>query len=194
MYLEKFDKELNLIRNQNIRAFTEATLKNAPDYFWIAQASSSGKYHPECTNKEGGLVVHVKRAVYMANRLCEGWGIFNLDRDIVLSSTILHDIAKVPGTNVAAKYNMNWVTEADFVNHPINASKYWFGLKETVDLGIDTLAKISNCVQYHMGRWTPDSIKKEIKDYSLLELCVYTADYIATTKDLITPVDGVKNT
>jgi len=173
------EKEINLIQNKEIKDFTKKTLQNASDYFFIAMASSTGKYHPQCTCKKGGLIIHVKRVVYIVNRLCEGWGIFNLDRDIVLAATILHDIAKTPSND--PKY-----TYADFENHPINACLCY--AKEI--LSIELIQKIDNCIRYHMGRWTPASIKKEIKDYTLLELVVYTADYIAATKDLITPVDN----
>jgi len=177
--------EVNLIVDKSIKEFTIRTLENAPDYFYKAMASSTGKYHPTCTNKEGGLIIHVKRATYIVNRLCDGYGIKDIDRDIVLSAIILHDIAKVP----SPKENPQ-ITYADYENHPINAEKYWFGEKETIELGIDNLAKITNCIRYHMGLWTPQFIKKGIKDYTLLELIVYTADYIATTKDLITPKDN----
>jgi len=177
---EVLSKEIELIKDEKIREFTKQTLNNSPDYFFIAQASSTGKYHPLCTCKKGGLITHVKRAVYIVNRLCEGWGIFGLDRDIVLSATILHDIAKTPSND--PKY-----TYADFENHPINAHNYFSGIEMIED---EKLQKINNCICYHMGRWTPQSIKKEIKDYTLQELIVYTADYIAATKDLVTPKDG----
>ena len=175
---EVFAKEIALIKDLKIQEFVKATLNNTPDYFFVAQASSTGKYHPPCTNKVGGLLVHVKRAIYIVNRLCDGWGIANLDKDIVLAATILHDIAKTPHND--PKY-----TYADFENHPINASKY-FG---TISLDSNIILNITTCIANHMGLWTPASIKKSIKDYSLLELIVYTADYIATTKDLITPKD-----
>ena len=113
-----FKNELLQIKDVSIKEFTRNTLLNVPDYFFIAQASSTGKYHPACTCCEGGLLIHVKRAFYIANRLCEGWGIFNLERDIVLSAILLHDIAKTPHND--PKY-----TYADFENHPINASKYF---------------------------------------------------------------------
>jgi len=179
------EKEINLIQDSTIKEFTKKTLSNTPDYFFVGMASSTGKYHPQCTCRKSGLLIHVKRAIYTVNRLCDGWGIKGIDRDIVLSATILHDIAKVPSPKENSK-----ITYTDYENHPINAEKYWFGEKETIMLGIDNLAKITNCIRYHMGLWTPQSIKKEIKDYTLLELIVYTADYIATTKDLITPVDN----
>jgi len=182
---EVFIKEINLIKDEKIKEFTKKTLNNSPDYFFTAPASSTGKYHPQCTLKTGGLIVHVKRAVYIVDRLAEGWGIFNLDRDIVLSATILHDIAKT---------GQGGGSYADYENHPINAVKYFVGIERddvtTGGLDLITANIINDCVRYHMGRWTPASIKKEIKDYSLMELIVYTADYIASTKDLVTPKDG----
>jgi len=184
------EKEINLIKNPLIREWTINTLENVPMYFWIAQASSSGKYHPECTIKKGGLITHVKRAVYIANHICEGWGIFDLDRDIVISSTILHDIAKTPNPNVAHLYGMK-STSQDFVNHPLNAEKYF---DETSKLykedDMVTIRLINNCIKYHMGRWTPESIKKDISEYSLCELAVYTSDYLSSRKDLSTPKDN----
>lgn len=175
------EKEINLIQDSGIKEFTKATLLNAPDYFFIAQASATGKYHPQCTCIKSGLLVHVKRAIYLANRLCDGYGIKGIDRDIVLSAIILHDIAKTPNND--PRY-----TFADFENHPINAEKYF---ANNIIFSIDDVKQqIHNCIRYHMGLWTPASIKKDLKDYTLLELVVYTADYIAATKELVTPVDN----
>lgn len=151
-----------------------ASLNNTPDYFYKGWASSTGKYHPACTCKDGGLVIHVRRAVYIVNRLADGWGLKGLDKDIVVAATILHDIAKVG--QGSGPYQ-------DYVNHPINAEKYLAPYDE------DIRKKVNDCIRFHMGLWTPDSIKKPLTEYTLSELIVYTADYIATTKDLTTPVD-----
>jgi len=178
---EDLQPELDLIKTVPIKAWTEETLKKVPEYFYKAQASSTGKYHPPCTIKEGGLVTHVKRVVYLANRICEGWGIFGLDRDIAISACILHDIAKT--SRVTGSYQ-------DFVNHPLNAHKYF--AKECVlnsEPNQVTINIINECIRNHMGRWTPDSVKKDIVDYSLIELVVYTCDYLAATKTLVTPED-----
>ena len=169
-------EELNLIQSPEIKEWTAKTLQNAPDYFFIAQASSTGKYHPECTLGEGGLIIHVSRAVYIANRLCGGWGITGIDKDIVISATILHDIAKVG--RGSGSY-------ADYENHPLNAEKYFLN----TTLSSEIKNKINDCIKNHMGLWSPKSTIKPLKDYSLLELIVYTSDYIATTKDLVTPED-----
>ena len=117
---------------------------------------------------------HSKRAVYLANRLCDGWGITDYDRDIVISACLIHDIAKTKGKDVSFKW------------HPVIAKAFYCNRPITNDF----LGKINSAVEHHMGLWTPQCIKKPIKDYSLIELAVYTCDYMATTKTLITPVDN----
>lgn len=173
--------EISLILNPDIRQFTIDTLNNAPDYFFEAPASSTGRYHPQCTFKKGGLVIHVKRAVYIINRLCDGWGIFHLDRDIVFSAIILHDIAKVSSPLVNSK-----MTYEDYEHHPLKAKLYYIPHPEIAPI----IDRINLCIENHMGRWSPKSVIKDINKYTLLELIVYTADYLATTKDLNTPLDN----
>lgn len=167
--------EINLINDNNIRAYVRATLNNSPDYFFVAPASSTGKHHPECVNGSRGLLVHVQRAVFIANRLCQAFDITGRQRDVIIASTILHDIAKVP--NLQGNYE-------DYVNHPINALKY---LPASGDK--DLTREISNCVQYHMGLWTPEKIKKPMNKYTLSEVIVYLSDFISATKGVGTPVD-----
>ena len=168
------EEEISLIKNEAIKTWTRESLSNSPDYFFVAPASSTGKYHPDCTLGNGGLLVHTKRVIYIINRLSAGWGLTDIERDIVLSAGILHDIAKTGRGNGSYE---------DYINHSLNAQKY---LKEMEN---NSIVKIRSCVEHHMGLWTPEIIKKDIRDYTLLELLVYTADYMATTKDLITPQD-----
>jgi len=82
------ENEINLIRNQEIREWTKSTVQNCPKYFFTGMASSTGKYHPTCTCIEGGLVIHVKRAVYLADRLCGGYGIKGEDKYCYLCNNI----------------------------------------------------------------------------------------------------------
>ena len=75
------EAEIKLIQNTDLQKWVIDTLDKVPEYFYKAPASSTGKYHPACTNKEGGLLVHVRRAVYIANRLCDGSQYSNSPRD-----------------------------------------------------------------------------------------------------------------
>lgn len=174
---EVLEGELALINDIDIQDWTKRTLENAPDYFWTAPTSSTGKYHPDCANVKGGLIVHVRRVVWLANKNCLGWGIFAQSRDIVLSACILHDIAKAPS------YGGSF---SNYENHPINARKLFAESKSSFVDDID------NCIRFHMGRWSPRQIAKPIEQYTLQELAVYTADFLATQKELATPRDFEK--
>ena len=77
-----FHLEISQIKHPELQQWVRDTLQLTPEYFFKAAASSTGKYHPACTIKEGGLLVHVQRAVYFALQLCEAWAIFDRDRDV----------------------------------------------------------------------------------------------------------------
>lgn len=186
-YKDQFEKQIKLIKNEKLAQWVRQSLGLAPEYYFTGPASSTGKYHPACTIGPGGLVIHVKRAVYFADRFCSGLGVSERERDQIISAVILHDIAKTGrGTG----------SFADYENHPINAIKYFAELPVQLwsDKDLEILSEdiqvISGCVQHHMGLWTPASIKKEIGKYSVQELIVYMADYTSSTKDLVSPVDG----
>lgn len=166
-------EELALINNLDIQTWVMKTLNQVPLNFWSIPASSSGKYHPACSNGEGGLVIHTKRVVWLANQVCAAWGIFALERDIVLAACILHDVGKAEPT-----YPQN------AGEHPLHVEKHFFSWEEE-----EWQELIKSCIEFHMGRWTPRQIAKPISEYTLLELAVYTADYLSSRKELSTPKD-----
>jgi len=174
------DKEIELIADATIKEWVKETLLKAPETYFKNAASSTGKYHPVCTFKEGGLIIHIKRAVYIANRLAEGWNIKGQNRDIVLAAVIIHDIAKVGQGQGCYK---------DYEDHPILAEKYFAPTKWAWDENI--YEQIRDCVKNHMGPWSPKSIAKPLGKYTPLELLTYTADYIATTKEMGLPIDEI---
>lgn len=167
------EKEIALIEDPDVQEWTMATLLKVPDYFWIAPTSTTGKYHPAVCNLKGGLITHTKRVVWLANKICHAWGIFAQNRDVVLAACILHDIAKVPpGTSYA-----------EHEAHPINAQKYFAPGKSHF------IQEINACIQTHMGRWSMKIVAIPIEEYTLSQLAVYTADLLASVKDLGTPRD-----
>ncbi len=170
------DKEIEVIQDAQIRKFVKDTIENAPERFFVIPASSTKKWHPECTNIEGGLIIHVKRVVYICERLVTAWNFDASLRDIAIAACILHDLAKCGRDSGAYE---------DYVNHPINAEKFF--VKNGLDDEIYN--KIRDAVRYHMGLWTPNSIKKPLGKYTPVELIVYTSDYLASTKDMSTPKD-----
>lgn len=49
--------------------------------------------------------------------------------------------------------------------------------------------EIFNLIVYHMGFWTPQSVRKPMCDYLTSELIVYLSDFFASRKELVTKVD-----
>ena len=43
--IKVFEKYLNMIESNEIRAFTEFCIVRFPDYFWTMPASTTGKHH-----------------------------------------------------------------------------------------------------------------------------------------------------
>ena len=84
---EVFRRELEYIKDERIRKSCEIILDMLPDYFYEIPASSTGKYHPDFSLGEGGLVRHVKVAVRIAKELldnpCIGDKYNNNEKDII---------------------------------------------------------------------------------------------------------------
>lgn len=90
-----FDVELGYIHDERIREATAKLIDMLPEYFFRVPASSTGKYHPKCSNVEGGLVNHTKIAVRFAKTLLNNAMLFNNfnehDQDLIITALILHD-------------------------------------------------------------------------------------------------------
>lgn len=178
--LEIFKTELDYISDPKIREFTEKVLLEVPEYFFHVAASSTGKYHPTYSLGEGGLVRHTQAAVRIAVELFKmsERGYADTEKDIVISSLILHDTAK-HGFN-GSKYT---ITE-----HPLEIVKFIQSKPEISSIiPEDVLSTICKCISSHMGKWNYDyKTKKEVlpKPKEKLEKLVHLADYIASRKCL----------
>lgn len=176
-----FEKTLVLIKNDETRKWVKETLDIFSEDFWTQAASSTGKYHPACTFQISGLLIHTKRVVWFALKLLHAFGdeINNEARDNVIAACILHDGCK--GGKGKSSYE-------DYINHPILVEKCYkdhYGDKlEPWQQEIFTL------IRYHMGPWSPESVKKPLEVYTKLEFVVYLSDFLASRKDLDTNVDS----
>lgn len=192
---EIFSKELNYINNEIFRKVITTFLDTVPDYFQDVPASSSGKYHPFYALGRGGLVRHTKAAVKIAKDLLSldyNKGRFDtFDRDIIISSLIIHDCYKQGTDNSGSGH-----TEA---LHPkICAEEFWGYInKYIVDLSISGVHRIelnrfklgvSDCVKSHMGQWDADGkLPIPADDMSYF---VHMCDYLASRKYLIVNVEA----
>ena len=178
--LNIFKTELSYILNPKIKEFTEKTLNTLPEYFFSIPASSSGKYHPNYALGEGGLVKHTQAAVRIAVEMFR-LDIFKYtddDKDIIISSLILHD-----GYKSGLNNETHTVTD-----HPLIVAKMIRSNKEINScINEDVLDMIIGNIESHMGQWCFDyKTKKKIMPTpkSKIQHFVHWCDYLASRKCL----------
>ena len=102
---EVFKKELSYITDDNIRESLSIMIDKIPDYFFTIPAASTGKYHPEYAQGEGGLVRHTKAAVRMAVEL---YGIYKFpqkSKDLIIMALVCDCIASHMGRFNTSDYS-----------------------------------------------------------------------------------------
>ena len=179
-----FQNELKWIKNKDIRKFAIDMISILPDYFFVVPASSTGKYHPEYSLGEGGLVRHTKAAVLIAKNLLDleqYKNKYNEDTiDIILTSLLLHDGVK-HGLN-GGKYTV--------ATHPIEMVDYIneYLIKKDIEPWNDmvTITKlICDCIATHMGEFNKDYKTQEVvldKPQTDIQEFVHMCDYLASRK------------
>lgn len=177
---EYFLTELNLIKSESIRDFTTRMLDVAPPYFSEVPSSSTGKYHPEQSLGQGGLLRHTQAVVYMANELCRSEDITGEERDAVIAACLLHDIVKY-----GLLKGKHTTQDHDYVGaYFINAQAKKMNLEDT-----PMLKEILGGIAWHMGIWSKrfngQAVKKYPDDFTRVERIVHLADYIASRKELM---------
>jgi len=179
-----FHEDIDKIVAKDIQKFVKKVLWSFPNYFWTQPASSTGKYHPSCTVKEGGLLVHTKRVIWFGEKLIRAHKLeMKSDADLLMAAFILHDGQK--GGKGYGNYD-------DYVNHPILVRERYIKSEHNIKgENPEEAETIFEIIKYHMGPWTPESVKKPMCFYSEMELIMYHADYMAAQKELSTPVDNV---
>ena len=169
--MKLFEREINLIVNEDLRMAVKSYMdEETPDYFWTDGASSSGKYHPQFAQGEGGLVRHTKAVVMFAEELLRmsSYAYMREEyKDYVIAACILHD---------TAKYGISEYDKKAYKDHARNAAKAFFDYCTQV---MDYLPHylLLNAVESHMGQWSTD---REDRPFTSVDRCVHMADYMAS--------------
>ena len=167
---EHFARELNLIVDEELRMVTKAYLDECvPTYFWEDGASSSGKYHPQFSQGQGGLVRHTKAVVMFAEELLKmSTYAYMKDayKDYAIAACIVHD---------TAKYGMTEFSKAEYKNHARNAAIAFNNFAKECDYNVSEI--LLNAIVAHMGQW---STEKEDRPFTNVDRLVHMADYIAS--------------
>lgn len=152
-------KEIEKIVSPDIKDFTYQAFAEVDPKFWIAAASSTGKYHPAEDNGEGGLVRHVVKAVAVVEQFARRDGFSPRELDIALSAILLHD---------TCKNGVIWESKFTDYTHGIIAAKWLEKFVLNDDRGAKS--EIINAVRYHMGQWSYAVNPYEDRPYTKQEM------------------------
>ncbi|EKD52697.1 MAG: hypothetical protein ACD_61C00271G0004 [uncultured bacterium] len=138
--LRLIQKEVEKIVSKDIKDFTYQAFGEVDENFWIAPASSSGKYHPPEDNGEGGLVRHVIKGMAVIEQYARRARFSQRELDEATSAFLLHD---------TCKNGIVWTTPKTDYTHGLIASE-WL---EKFDLEPAAKVAIQNAVRFHMAPW-----------------------------------------
>lgn len=171
-----FYKVIETIKNEELRNYARFCADNVPEYFWTAQGSSSGKYHPVTDLGEGGLVRHSLMAYRVLMDLLRKDDTCSSEfEDMGIIATLFHDCCKYGTKDTPAQHTEH--------NHPLLAADFlelhscYFNLGQAKDI-------ICKAVSTHMGRWNTCSWSDVVlpTPKTLFQNMVHEADYIASRK------------
>ena len=175
-----FEKEYKMIKNTENRENLKKLVSLLPDYFFKVAASSTGKYHPEFTLNEAGLVRHSKAAFRIGYELLNNNTIGNVfndeEKDLMLCGILVHDGLK--HGLVASKYTV--------FEHPILMADFIRENKDKLTWNDNQINFIASIIETHMGEWTVDYKGNEVlkKPSNKYQKFVHMCDFLASRKFL----------
>jgi len=174
-----FEKEISYIKDNRIKESLITMLNLLPEYFYHVAASSTGKYHPEFSLGDAGLVRHTKVATRIAKELLDNPAVNNFndnEKDLIIFSIILHDGLK------HGKIKNEYVV----FEHPIIMANYITENKDKLSLTEEELNLVCRCIKTHMGPWTKNYKGEEILEPPIdkYQRFVHMCDYLSSKKFL----------
>lgn len=187
--LEVLKEEINYINNPKIKESLCYMIEKLPDYFFTIAAASTGKYHPEYAQGEGGLLRHSKAAVRIGYELLSdpviGDKYTSDEKDLMLMGLLIHDGLKLG--HEKEKYTR--------FDHPILMADFVESEKEHLSLTDEQRKLVCDVIKTHMGPWTTDYNGNEVleKPKTKYQNFVHMCDYLASRKCILVPFDKDNN-
>lgn len=183
-----FEKELELIHDKHIRETTGKILCHMPAWFMKEGASSTGKYHPQYAQGEGGLYRHTCAAVKIFADLIEleMYKSMYKYRDWGICALILHDMCKYGYDDKPTKYTQ--------FKHPLLVREWLEHLQLTSNDIVEEeyINNVCHLIESHMGQWNTNKYEPEVelpKPTTKEQQIVHLADYLASRKYLEVNLD-----
>lgn len=169
-----FEKQLEDVRSETVRNLVIKSLDAISEKFFHAGASSTGKYHPDYTAGDGGLIRHTMSVEYFAKSFVKHLNISAYEKDCIISAAILHDLCKS---------GLNWENDYTAHDHPLLVFKL---------LDVSSMNKVeerawrdvNNIIATHMGQWVTsthsDIVLPRITNKA--QMILHWADYLGSRK------------
>ena len=179
---------LDTLENADIKNFAIQVLDDLPEYIWHVGASSTGKYHPEYSLGEGGLMRHQMAVVRFLNFFFEleqyDSKLTSREKDLMRVAGLVHDGMK---SGTMEQFSASKYTKFE---HPLlMASK----IREYKDiLPEEELELIADAISKHMGQWNTDKKSDVVlpKPNGKFSRMLHVADYLASRKCLTMDFDN----
>lgn len=182
---EVFKKELEYIKDNDIKESLKIMINKIPEYFFHIPASSTGKYHPVYSLGEGGLLRHTKSAIRIAYELFGIYKFPDRTKDLIIFSLLLHDSVK-KGIE-ESKYTL--------FDHPLVASEFVQNNQKELKLSEDDVNFVCGCISSHMGRFNTSDYSDTILPIPKTpeQKFVHMCDYLASRKVILLSFDENNN-
>lgn len=187
--LDIFKDELSYIKDERVKNSLIHMIEVLPDYFFEVAAASTGKYHPEYAQGEGGLLRHSKAAMRIGYELLENPAIGDkykpIEKDLMLAALLIHDGLKLG--NPKEKYTR--------FDHPILMAEFIESEKDKLEISDEERILMEDVIRTHMGVWTTDYNGNEIleKPKTKYQNFVHMCDFLASRKCILVPFDDNNN-
>ena len=187
--VSNFENEINYINNPRYKESLEILIDLLPDYFFEVPASSTGKYHPEFSLGNGGLLRHTKAAVRIAKEFFDDESITgaytNNEKDLMIIALIMHDGLK------------SGLKKSEYTNfdHPILISNYIKENSDKLKFTEKELEFLQSVISSHMGPWNTNNYSNVVlpKPQTSHQRFVHMCDYLASRKFLDVKFDENNN-
>lgn len=172
-----FRKEINYIKNLQIKELVMLVLSSLPDCFFYISMFNASKNLPTYALGSGGIIRHTKAACKIAKDILdlEQYNLLGTEsRDIIFAALILHDGLK-------RNNSMD-------IKHPLKMAKHIAMINQKYKVvDKNTLFSLVSAVESHMGEWNYDEKNEEIlpKPNTDIQKLVHLFNYLASTQYLV---------
>lgn len=167
-----FAPEIALIKDEELKSTMLSVFLKVEQQHKTVPASSTGKYHPVCSNGPGGLIRHTKLVVWLTEDLLRARPDLSDERhDEFIVAAILHDMGKYHGGALYVTHDHpKWI--ADLCREQ---------MLEPTSIRILSVASL---IEPHMGIWNKNNKSEVILPVPSTEpeWLLHYADYIASRK------------